>query len=314
MAPSVDASRAGLIAGVCATAGLLLGVGLAVVVAGSAGPLSSVWPDGVALGAGVLLVGFGSLPFLGVEPSARLIGGIAAVWLVAGVAGVWLSAGEQAGRSPLRISVHEFADAWSGRPSQLIATACALAVAAWAIGEVTGRLSIHPGVVAGMAGIGVVAVAVAGHSGQHELGPVVVGVHAVAAAWWCGALAALALTVRGRAGWAQALPRFSSWALWAVVALAASGVIAAVMNMDLFGAQGFSAVWRSGYGRVVLAKTVVLLALLFVAAVHRRRWVPRAAGHRSTVDESLRRAALEIALMAVAVGLAAGLAGTAPQG
>jgi len=146
----------------------------------------------------------------------------------------------------------------------------------------------------------------------HALGPIVVGAHALAAAWWCGALAALAATVRGRAGWATALPRYSGLALWAVVVLAVTGVVAAVVNLGVVDGAGMPVLWATGYGRVVLAKAAALVALIGLAAVHRRRWVPRAQGHRAQADESLRRAAVEVAVMAVALGLAAGLAATAP--
>ncbi|MFT4201289.1 CopD family protein, partial [Gordonia sp. (in: high G+C Gram-positive bacteria)] len=133
-------------------------------------------------------------------------------------------------------------------------------------------------------------------------------------AWWCGTLAALAVTVRGRGGWAAALPRFSALALWAVVALAVTGVLAGALNLDVFGGRGIAVLWGSGYGRVVVAKTVALVALIAVAAVHRRRWVPQAQRHGGSAGDAVRRAAVEVVVMAVALGLAAGLAGTAPPG
>lgn len=299
-------------AALCAALALALGVGLAMALAGAAGPAPSVWLRGAALGASVLLVGLGSIEALGIEPSPRLIGAVALLWFVAGVGAVWLETADRAGSSPLRVSVDEFSGAWSQRPGDLIAVACAAAVALWALGYMTDRVDVPAVVVAGVAGVGVVATAIAGHASSHQVGPILVGAHAAAAAWWCGTLAALTVTVRGRAGWAQALPRFSSIALWAVVALVASGVVAAVINLEVFGAQGFSILWDSGYGRILLAKTVALTALVGLAGAHRRQWVPQARAHRTPEAASVRNAAVEVVVMAVALGLAAGLAGTAP--
>ncbi len=309
---ATDGARRAAVAG--AVAALLGGVGLAIVLAGAAGPAPSVWARVIGLGAAVLLVGLGSLDALGVEPSARVIGAAATVWLLAIVVGVWWWAAERAGVSPPQVSVADFLDAWSGRPAELVAAAGALAAAGWAAGRVTGRFGAPSALVAGAAGVGVVAQAVAGHASMTALGPVLVGAHALAAAWWCGALAALALTVRGRSGWAAALPRFSALALWAVVVLATTGVVVAVGALDVVGGQGVSVLWSSGYGRVVVAKAVLLVALVALALRHRRRWLPRAAAHRAAERDSLRYAATEVVVMAIALGLAAGLAGAAPPG
>ena len=135
-----------------------------------------------------------------------------------------------------------------------------------------------------------------------------IAVHVLAASWWCGSLAALALTVRGRKGWATVLPVFSRYAQWLVLALIVSGVVAALLELD-----SISEVWSTGYGRILLAKSVGMVALLAVAADQRRRWLPAANNHRSSEQASLRRAIVEVLLMAVVIGLAAGLGTTAPS-
>ncbi|NNG96439.1 CopD family protein [Gordonia araii] len=293
---------------------VVIGVGLAVALAGTAGPTASAWAHGVALAASVFLLGLGSLTLLGVDPSSRTVGVTASVWLVAEVAAMWLTTADRLGASPSQVSVGDYLRAWSAQPADLIAVLCAAACALWAIGRLAGWHDIAATVVAGLAGIGLVAVAVSGHASTDALGPVVVGVHAAAAAWWCGTLAAMAVSIRGRAGWAGALPRYSGLALWAVAALTVSGVVAALVRLDVLGAQGISAVWSSGYGRVVVAKALALALLIGIAALHRRRWVPRAGSHRMSHVDSVKHASAEIAVMAVALGLAAGLAGTAPPG
>ncbi|MFT3899136.1 MAG: CopD family protein [Gordonia sp. (in: high G+C Gram-positive bacteria)] len=314
MAQRDAADRLRRLAGPIVVAAFLAGVGLVVALTGAAGPAPSVWARALALGAAVLLVGLGSLAPLGADASVRLIGASAAVWLAGEVVAVWLSVADQSGRAAAAVPVDDFLAAWSARPGALIAVACASGVAVWAAATLVGRVDGAPVVVAGLAGLGLVAGAVGGHAGAHALAPIVVGVHAVAAAWWCGTLMALGLSVRGRAGWARALPRFSDWALWAVAALAVSGVVAAAITLDVFGAAGVSVLWSSGYGRVVVAKALALIGLIALAAWHRRRWVPVVERHRGSAEDSVKRAAVEVVLMAVALGLAAGLAGTAPPG
>ncbi|MDJ0481945.1 CopD family protein, partial [Rhodococcus pyridinivorans] len=127
----------------------------------------------------------------------------------------------------------------------------------------------------------------------------------LAAAVWFGVLVALAVTVRGRGAWAELLPRYSQLALRCVVALVITGVVDAAVRLG-----SVSALLGTGYGRVVLAKAIVLCALLGLAWNWRRNWLPAAASHRLPEEESLRNAVLEVCAMSVALGLAAGLATT----
>ena len=89
--------------------------------------------------------------------------------------------------------------------------------------------------------------------------------------------------------------------------IAVTGVVAALTEID-----GPSALFTTGYGRILVAKVVMLAALVGVAIWHRRRWVPAAERHRATEAVSIRNAAVELVLMAVVLGLAAGLSATAP--
>ena len=147
---------------------------------------------------------------------------------------------------------------------------------------------------------------ITGHMSQQTLGPILGAVHALAAAIWFGALAAMAMMVRSRGGWADLLPRYSEWAWRCVAVLAVTGVINAAVRLD-----GIGPVFGTGYGRIVLAKSVVLALLMLLGWWWRRTWVREAAGHRMTADDSFRRAFVEIAAMGVAFGLAAALATTA---
>lgn len=85
-------------------------------------------------------------------------------------------------------------------------------------------------------------------------------VHVLAAAFWIGGLAQLAL-VPGR----EAARRFSSVALFAVVLLGAAGVGRAVLELS-----SLHQLWTLGYGRALLVKTGLFAILLVTGARSRR--------------------------------------------
>ncbi|MFQ6394917.1 CopD family protein [Nocardia sp. KC 131] len=147
---------------------------------------------------------------------------------------------------------------------------------------------------------------ITGHMSQQPFGSVLGAVHALAAAAWFGLLVALALVVRTRGEWAVALPRYSAFALPLIATVAMTGVINGLVRVG-----GLTPFVTTGYGRILLAKTLVLVGLLILGWWWRRTWVRRAADHRMTAESSLRRAVLEVVVMAVAFGLAATLAVTA---
>lgn len=134
-----------------------------------------------------------------------------------------------------------------------------------------------------------------------------VAVHAADAAAWIGGLGAL-MAVAGarRALLATALPRFSRLAGWCIAALATSGLLNAFIRLgsahDLIG---------TGYGRILLAKTTLLLVLAALGAHLRRRILPAVAAHRPTSLRTI--TAVELALMTVALALAAVLTNAAPS-
>jgi len=73
---------------------------------------------------------------------------------------------------------------------------------------------------------------------------------------------------------------------------------------------GVNLLLSSGYGRLVLGKIAALVVLLGLGALARRRWVPEAVQHRTPAAVSLRRAATEVAVMGLTLGLATALATT----
>lgn len=134
----------------------------------------------------------------------------------------------------------------------------------------------------------------------HELAVVSSGLHAVAAATWVGGLAAiLVLTVGQRLALGELIRRFSPLAAGCLAVVAVTGVVNAAVRVAMP-----AALVSTGYGALVLGKTACLLGLGAIGLLIRRRLD---AGARP-----LALAAVEVAVMAVALGLAAALASAGP--
>lgn len=97
--------------------------------------------------------------------------------------------------------------------------------------------------------------------------------HVTAAALWVGGLASLVVGVRGAPDEtkATAVRRYSRVAGYALAVVALSGLFRALDEVG-----GWSALWSTGYGRFVAAKTTLLLVLAGFGALNRYRMVPRA--------------------------------------
>ncbi len=158
---------------------------------------------------------------------------------------------------------------------------------------------------AGVTAVGLVARTVGGHMSASSVGGIAISIHVLAAAAWCGTLAALVLTVDHRGQWARVLPRFSELALWCVIALLAGGVIGALVALT-----SVSQLFATGYGRVLLIKIVLSVVLMTLAWRNRARWLPAAKAHRVTAYVSRSRSLTELAIMAVALTMAAALSVT----
>lgn len=148
--------------------------------------------------------------------------------------------------------------------------------------------------------------------------------HVAAAAVWVGGIACLLLPVRAATAQlapadrtrllVETLARFSPLALLAVVAIAISGVVQALVLLG-----GVGDLLASSYGRLVLVKTGLLLALACLGALQRRRVMPglRAAaqdGDAPGAAGSLLRRVLraEAGVLAAVFVVTAVLSGTAP--
>ena len=68
--------------------------------------------------------------------------------------------------------------------------------------------------------------------------------------------------------------------------------------------------YATGYGRLLSAKIAVTAVLVVLGWRNRTIWLPAARSHRATAVVSRSRSLTELAMMAVALALAAGLAAT----
>ncbi|MGW4729744.1 cytochrome c oxidase assembly protein [Streptomyces shenzhenensis] len=182
----------------------------------------------------------------------------------------------------------------------LIATVCAgLTTARWA------RLALL------LALAGVLPPAFSGHSaasGNHDAAVVSLALHLWGVVVWVGGLVfVLIAAARRERGAADAVRRFSPLAAWALLAVAAGGMVSAIVRLpsptDLF---------TSRYGLLLVGKVLALAALAGIGWWHRRRTLPalREGRRRAFV----RLAAGELLLMAAALGLAVGLSRTPAPG
>ncbi|WP_307806895.1 cytochrome c oxidase assembly protein [Naasia sp. SYSU D00057] len=150
-----------------------------------------------------------------------------------------------------------------------------------------------------------------GHAaGADEHGNAVssMAIHLIAVTAWAGGLVGLVL-LRRRIGDAlgTVAARYSILAGWAFFAVAASGLVNAWLRLgspaDLV---------ATGYGLLVTAKAVLLVALGVAGILHRRRLLPRLAADAGDRAAFLRLAVGEVVGMAVAMGLSVALSRSAP--
>ena len=230
----------------------------------------------------------------------------AGFWLFAELCRLVVGAADAAAIPVMRVGLRttaEFATATSAGRSGVFSVAAAASVLLVAL--VAARTPPAAVAAAGVTAVGLVARTIGGHMSASAFGSVAIAIHVLAAAMWCGTLAALALTVEHRGQWARVLPRFSELSLLCVIALLAGGVIGALVAVGS-PAQLFA----TGYGRILLIKIVLTVVLIALAWRNRARWLPAAKSHRVTAYVSRSRSLTELAIMAVALTMAAALSVT----
>lgn len=274
---------------------------------------------------GAAVLGLALLPRLWQRPDVpwRPLAAVSGAWVVANLALLGCRAAEVAGVPVTGLTAGSFGTyliRLSSGQVGIAGLACTSVITGYCVvahhrllaaQRAGATVSTPPGVAASadvvvvLAAVAVVLWPITGHMSQQPLGSVLAALHALAAAVWFGVLLALALVVRTRGEWATLLPRYSQWALAAAVTVTATGICNGLVRVG-----GLSPLVYTGYGHILLAKTVLLLLLLALGWWWRRTWVRQAADHRVAATTSARRAATEVLVLAVVYGLAATLAVT----
>jgi putative copper resistance protein D len=232
---------------------------------------------------------------------------VAGFWLVTALISILFRAADGYGRPVGSLGAGDVT-LWATRLAAgrglVLTVLCAAAVFGCVVARLRKPDAVPPRVLLVVALLGTLTPAVTGHTGSspdHQLAVVMVALHVGAAALWVGGLGTtLVLVARHGLLLERALPRFSRIATAALVMLTITGVVNAFLRLPSLGD-----LLTSGYGQLVVAKTLCLAILAALGGLARRRL-------RSGTLPVLRWAGLEVALMAVTIGLAAALSQTAP--
>jgi cytochrome c oxidase assembly factor CtaG/putative copper export protein len=243
-------------------------------------------------------------------PALLLASGAAAVWALAALTRLVLGYASLSGQA--------FDDPGFGRALAAYATDLPPGQQAVAVTVLAALVSVlaaaarslrSAGLLTLLALAGLVPASLSGHAAgtsNHETAITAVGLHLVGVSVWFGGLAALVALAPGlpTQPLATSTRRFSTLAGWSLVAVAGSGAISAVLRVGDLAGLG------SRYGAVLVAKVVLLAGLAGLGLTVRRRALPALeAGARGAFA---RIAALELALMAAALGAGAALAVSTP--
>jgi putative copper resistance protein D len=241
----------------------------------------------------------------------RLGTAASAVWTVCAALLVPLTVSDVSGQ-PLREHLNP-ASVWSA--ASLIDTASAWRWSAFIAAAVTLaslpvlRWSWTPVLLAG-ALITLVPLALTGHSsagGAHDLATNSLLIHLIAGALWAGGLLALlAHAMRSGEHADLAARRFSALALWCFVAMAASGVVNALVRIQL------PELVRSEYGWLVIGKFVALCVLGVIGWRQRRSGLAALNTDPEARGPLIRLALVEAAVFGATFGIAVGLGRTPP--
>jgi putative copper resistance protein D len=231
----------------------------------------------------------------------RALVALSAAWLGLTLLGVVFRTAEAYGRPVTAIGgaeLAQFVDDFGAGRGMLLTAGCTVAVLGCAIVRLRDpdRILLRIPLVAAM--LGLLTPTVTGHSGtatDHELAVITVALHVGASALWVGGLGATLLLVRRRELLDMAVPRFSRLAGVCIVTVGITGVANALLRLE-----SLAALFTTGYGWLIVAKTFCIAGLGAFGWVARRRLTTG----RTPV---LRWAGAEVALMAVTLGLAAAL-------
>ncbi|CAO5175038.1 putative membrane protein [Frankia sp. AiPs1] len=244
----------------------------------------------------------------------------AVVWLLATLAELVFTLSDVSARPAGdvldRKALRSFVTSTSQGRSLLVVAVLALLVAI--VGR-TVTTTTAAGALLILAGAALLPPVLAGHassSGQHAVAIVALAVHVIAASLWVGGLLGLLGAVRlPAATFGPALRRYGRFAAGAAAATAVSGIGSAALRLG-----GVAPLWNTRYGVLVLLKAVGLVAAVALGGLLRRRVIDHLAAAPSPSDASavsplgtfVRLASVELTVLVATLGLAVGLARTAP--
>ena len=235
----------------------------------------------------------------------RALVACAGAWLVLVLLGIVFRAATTFGRPVEQLSasdVGRWASQLAAGRGMVLTAACVAVVLGCAVARLRDRGLVQVRVPLAAAVIALITPGVTGHVGSapdHQLAVMTIGAHVGAAALWVGGLGAvLVLVARHSLLLDGVLPRFSRLAGICIAIVAVTGVLTATIRLG-----SWASLVTTGYGWLVLAKSGGLLVIGLLGWLTRRRLAAR----RVPV---LRWAGLELALMAMTLGLAAALTQT----
>jgi putative copper export protein len=276
------------------------------------GRIASVGTIGALLFAAVLLPGGAGTLAPSARRAARATSVWALAWAVATALGAFLTVCRLVGRTPTSVplsAVRVFLLDTGAGQAVLIVLALTLAVAA-AARRCAGVLGAWVLLLAAVAALVVPAV-LTGHSStadDHLLAVTTLAVHVAAASLWIGGLGALLVFGRRDERLTTAVGRFSRLALLCLLATGITGVVAA--SVVLGGPAAVVDAVGTGYGWLLLGKTLGLVVLGVLGWQHRRRTVPQLAAGRPGAFRRL--AVVEVFVMLATVALAVALGSSPP--
>ena len=234
------------------------------------------------------------------------------VWVWAGLALLVFTYADIAGVNPLapgglQFFSQFFIDVELGRALLLSATLAAVP----AIGSLFARRTTTAGLLAVFAVLALWPLATTGHAAgalNHDVAVNAQMAHLLGVCLWAGGLAALLLIRRQLPDFdaGVVVARYSAIAGWGVVLVVASGVVAAYLRL------GSLRNLTSEYGALVVVKSIALVLLVGAGWWQRRRVLPAISADPGSRRPFVRLAAAELAVMAVAMGVAVGLSRTPP--
>jgi copper transport protein len=210
---------------------------------------------------------------------------------------------------------HVEVEAWQVLLTSSLARSLAVATAGvvlilaalWRLAQGSSRMAAVVGSV-----IAIASFALTGHAATaapQQLMRWAVALHALCAAFWLGSLPVLGASLRtDPPKRAMALvQRFSSHAVAAVALLLALGLIIAIVQVE-----HLDMLWRTAYGRILLAKLAAVALLLAVAIHNKWRTAPRLATDANAVQGLRHAIGVEYILFAIVLALTAALGQVEP--